>query len=132
MQKNKVESAVSHASETSLRKSDISLPISSATTNEQVTIAAAPVITTDAPVIKRKQKEPRPEEIDVMNQLKDICFLMNPNEIYKDMIKIGQGFVLHKFFGFIEFTLFALELQVVCLLRIVHLSMKEVVNPLSQ
>lgn len=99
VQKNKIESAVSRTSETFIRKSDISLPLSSVTTNEQV---SEPIPKEqETPVIKRKQKEPRPEEVDVMNQLKDICFLMNPNEIYKDMVKIGQGFVyIDTFFFF--------------------------------
>lgn len=43
------------------------------------------------PVIKRKAKEPNQAECDVLKQLQDICFNMDPKEIYKDMVKIGQG-----------------------------------------
>lgn len=43
------------------------------------------------PAIRRKAKEPRQVECDVLIQLQNICFNMDPNEIYKDMVKIGQG-----------------------------------------
>lgn len=88
---------VSRSSESSIvRKSDISLPISSVTTNQHIedTIPIAKAIeqeTNSAVIKRRKQKTPTTQEIDVMSQLKDICFSMNPNEIYKDMTKIGQG-----------------------------------------
>ncbi|KAI7898007.1 kinase-like domain-containing protein [Cokeromyces recurvatus] len=54
------------------------------------------------PVIKRKPKEQKKSlESDVLSQLKDICYTVNPNKIYKDMIKIGQGasggvFIAHR------------------------------------
>ncbi|OAD01730.1 hypothetical protein MUCCIDRAFT_144517, partial [Mucor lusitanicus CBS 277.49] len=52
---------------------------------------------------KRKQKEPKQQELDVVKQLKDICYTVDPNDIYKDMIKIGQGasggvFIAHRTF----------------------------------
>lgn len=43
------------------------------------------------PVIKRKAKEPKQGEFDIVKQLQDICYNIDPNEIYKDMVKIGQG-----------------------------------------
>ncbi|KAI8997052.1 kinase-like domain-containing protein [Pilobolus umbonatus] len=43
------------------------------------------------PVIKRKAKEPKQEEVDVIKQLKNICMNVDPKEIYSDMVKIGQG-----------------------------------------
>ncbi|KAI8968303.1 kinase-like domain-containing protein [Mycotypha africana] len=53
------------------------------------------------PVIKRKAKEPKRAESDIYKQLKSICYAQDPNEIYKDMVKIGQGasggvFIAHR------------------------------------
>jgi hypothetical protein len=102
----------SRASEAkSIRKSDISLPIN--TTQSTMTdssidllpkdIKDAEIISTAVkgeshtgeenypPVVKRKAKEPNQGEIDFVKQLKEICFTVDPNDIYKDMVKIGQG-----------------------------------------
>lgn len=43
------------------------------------------------PVVKRIAKEPNQGEIDFVKQLEDLCFTADPNDIYKDMVKIGQG-----------------------------------------
>ncbi|GAA5817361.1 hypothetical protein MFLAVUS_010905 [Mucor flavus] len=53
------------------------------------------------PVIKRKAKEPKQIEFDIIKQLQDICYNTDPNDIYKDMVKIGQGasggvFIAHR------------------------------------
>lgn len=45
------------------------------------------------PVIKRKAKEPKQIEFDIIKQLQDICYNTDPNDIYKDMVKIGQGYI---------------------------------------
>ncbi|KAL9548662.1 hypothetical protein MBANPS3_005582 [Mucor bainieri] len=116
-QKTKVDTAISRPSETALtkQKSDISLPLPI----EKASLPpspSSPVPTTVSkkteekeqeenypPVIKRKQKEPKQQELDVVKQLKDICYTVDPNDIYKDMIKIGQGasggvFIAHRSF----------------------------------
>ncbi|KAG2200533.1 hypothetical protein INT47_012319 [Mucor saturninus] len=43
------------------------------------------------PVVKRKAKEPKAAEFDIVKQLQDICYNIDPNDIYRDMVKIGQG-----------------------------------------
>jgi len=106
-QKTKIETVISRPSETALakQKSDISLPIPL----EKVSLPPSPSSPAPTsvskkaeekeqeenypPVIKRKQKEPKPQELDVVKQLKDICYTVDPNDIYKDMIKIGQGYM---------------------------------------
>ena len=106
-QKTKIDTAFSRPSETALakQKSDISLPLPI----EKASLPpspSSPVPTTTSkkaeekeleenypPVIKRKQKEPKQQELDVVKQLKDICYTVDPNDIYKDMIKIGQGYM---------------------------------------
>ncbi|KAI8644099.1 kinase-like domain-containing protein [Parasitella parasitica] len=118
-QKNKAESAVSRPPDEitmPIQKSDISLPltipvekpspppaVNPAPAKEEKLVAAKEEEENYPPVIKRKQKEPRQEEIDVLKQLKDICYTVDPNDIYKDMIKIGQGasggvFIAHRSF----------------------------------
>ncbi|KAI8372403.1 serine/threonine kinase, partial [Blakeslea trispora] len=42
-------------------------------------------------VAKRKKKESKKPEEYFIQQLKDVCRIVDPNEIYKDMNKIGQG-----------------------------------------
>lgn len=43
------------------------------------------------PVIKRKAKEPKQGEFDIVKQLQEICYNSDPNDVYRDMVKIGQG-----------------------------------------
>lgn len=110
-QKHK-ESRAGETPAKSIRKSDISLPINTTQstitdsssieqlqkdTNEAEVISAAvkeePRTSEEnyPPVVKRKAKEPNQGEIDFVKQLKAICFTVDPNDIYKDMVKIGQG-----------------------------------------
>lgn len=105
-QQIKVENVISRPTETMQKQiSEISLPLPA-----EKPVPAA-IITKSAiekeenypPVIKRKQKEPKPQELDVIRQLKDICYTVDPNDMYKDMIKIGQGasggvFIAHRSF----------------------------------
>ncbi|KAI8090196.1 kinase-like domain-containing protein [Gilbertella persicaria] len=63
---------------------------------EKLTIASPPPT-----VSKRKAKELKKPEKDFIQQLKKICYTLNPNDIYKDMTKIGQGasggvFIAHR------------------------------------
>ncbi|CEP11924.1 hypothetical protein [Parasitella parasitica] len=121
-QKTKAESVASRSPvETTMpiQKSDISLPLTipvekpspppaAAAANpvpakEEQAVVAKEEEENYPPVIKRKQKEPRQQEVDVLKQLKDICYTVDPNDIYKDMIKIGQGasggvFIAHRSF----------------------------------
>lgn len=87
LQKSKVESAVNNSSNEIINVTEQKeeTPKKAMATQESEEFDNYP------PAIKRKAKEPRPEEIDVVKQLQDICFNVDPNEIYKDMIKIGQG-----------------------------------------
>lgn len=101
-QKTKAETAISRPTETMQKqKSEISLPLPAE--NPSPPAIAKPTVEEEEnypPVIKRKQKDPKPQELDVVKQLKDICYTVDPNDIYKDMIKIGQGYLYKTHFRF--------------------------------
>lgn len=63
--------------------------------NKAESITSPETTTTDEqdypPVVKRKAKEPKQGEFDIVKQLQDICYNIDPNDIYRDMVKIGQG-----------------------------------------
>ncbi|KAI8341619.1 kinase-like domain-containing protein [Choanephora cucurbitarum] len=44
-----------------------------------------------APITKRKKKDSKKQEQHFIQQLKDVCHTVDPNEVYTDMAKIGQG-----------------------------------------
>lgn len=87
IQKSNLESAVSRSpTETVVTEEPKSpIPIKSTIEKEKVEEQEYP------PAIRRKAKDPQPEKFDIVKQLQDICFNVDPNTIYKNMIKIGQG-----------------------------------------
>lgn len=97
IQKSNLESAVSRSpTETVVTEEPNSpIPIKSTIEKEKVEEQEYP------PAIRRKAKEPQPEKFDIVKQLQDICFNVDPNTIYKNMTKIGQGasggvFIAHR------------------------------------
>ncbi|KAI9481060.1 MAG: kinase-like domain-containing protein [Benjaminiella poitrasii] len=115
IQKNKIETTLSRPSPPPMSEmihpvnaSHIEMPQKNQNPHEQAELEsvkhASPVEEEEEenypPVIKRKPKEQSKSlESDVLNQLKDICYTVDPNEIYKDMIKIGQGYVFYLIFN---------------------------------
>ncbi|CAO3647610.1 unnamed protein product [Mucor hiemalis] len=97
IQKSNLESAVSRSpTETVVTEEPKSpIPIKSTIEKEKVEEQEYP------PAIRRKAKDPQPEKFDIVKQLQDICFNVDPNTIYKNMMKIGQGasggvFIAHR------------------------------------